>query len=152
MTSHSQDRVTYSRIDAKIYDREQLMGGVSGGKLEDFPEYKLAPCSPVTDPDASSAQESATPFKRPEMTARIFHVFKPSLVSLKSAAAAYSTNDALHALFWRHITLARCSTMSRKCCSVQATRLQYAAKMRSRGHEAIVRLLRSKCSQIPDHI
>jgi hypothetical protein len=46
-------------------------------------------------------------FKLPPMTSHIFHFSRESLATLKGAAAAHSTNDALLAFLWTHMIRAR---------------------------------------------
>jgi hypothetical protein len=130
MTSSAHNDSSLSSIDPRINDREPLMTGTSGASLDRFPEYLMAPTPPAARADATSHQMAATPFKLPDMTARIFYFSPSSLTFLKTAAAAYSTNDALHALIWRHVTLARMAAGSMS--DNGATTLLYAANMRSK--------------------
>ncbi|KAK2759853.1 hypothetical protein FQN54_002587 [Arachnomyces sp. PD_36] len=80
-------------------DRSILTGGISGANPADFPEYILSP--------TPQAATGSIPFELPPMVSRIFYFSPDSLAELKVAAGAYSTNDALSAFLWRHITIAR---------------------------------------------
>lgn len=130
MTSSAHNGSSLSSIDPRINDREPLMTGISGDTLDQFPEYVMAPTPPAASADANSHQMAATPVKLPDMTARIFYFSPSSLTFLKTAAAAYSTNDALNALIWRHVTLARMA--ARSMSDDGATTLLYPANMRSK--------------------
>jgi trichothecene 3-O-acetyltransferase len=72
------------------------------------------------------------------MTARIFYFSPSSLSSLKIVASAHSSNDALHAVLWRHITLAwnPCQNApvnaTYSSTSPQTTPLLYAVNVRLR--------------------
>jgi len=72
------------------------------------------------------------------MTTRIFYFSPSSLSSLKIVASAHSCNDALHAVLWRHITLARnpCQnalvSATYSSTSPQTTPLLYAVNVRLR--------------------
>ncbi len=70
------------------------MTGPDGATLAEFPEYTL----------------NVSAGLRPTPKDTTFHIFKfspGSLRELKTFAAAYSTIDALSALLWRHLALAR---------------------------------------------
>jgi trichothecene 3-O-acetyltransferase len=80
-----------------------LNEGLAGiTNIADFPEYVLMP-TPPTDP----SQMALPTYQLPPMTTKIFYFSPAHLADLKTAAKAYSTNDALCAFFWHHITLAR---------------------------------------------
>lgn len=89
-------------------DRSILMKAIPGANPADFPEYALSPTQ-GTAADLNSHQTAAAPipFELPPMESKIFYFSPESLAELKVSAAAYSTNDALCAFLWRHITLAR---------------------------------------------
>lgn len=121
--------------DSLINDRAPLMTGTQGAHLDDFPEYVLAPTQPAAVTDVNTHQMAVTPFKMPAMSAHIFRFSPTSLKSLKIAAAAYSTSDALNALIWRHVTFARMNASSQEPNTVNgngSTALLYSANIRSR--------------------
>jgi hypothetical protein len=128
MTSSIGNSSSLSSIDPKINNRERLIIGISGATMDEFPEYVLAPAPSAASLDMTSHQMAVTPFTLPDMTARIFY-FPPSSLRFLTAAS-YSTNDALHALFWRHITLARVAAGS--IDDNTSTALLYAGNMRFR--------------------
>jgi trichothecene 3-O-acetyltransferase len=122
-------------IDQVINDRHRLMKGGAGGALDDFPEYVLAPTPSRTKNDVLSHQMAEAPFKMPDMTAHIFRISSSALTALKQAASAYSSNDALNALFWRHVTLARIAAArdsTRTISPETGTALMYAVNVRSK--------------------
>lgn len=84
-------------------DRSILMEGIPGADLADFPEYFLSPTPQTATTDIGSHQIA----EMPRVVSKIFYFSPESLADLKIAAAAYSTNDAMCAFLWRHITLAR---------------------------------------------
>lgn len=127
MTSSAHNFAPFSKVNPNINDREPLMTGIPGATLADFTEYIL---SPSTSTSALGAWQSSTTSELPAMTSRIFCFSSPALTSLKAAAKAYSTNDAVHALVWCAMTLARLKAKSVN--SDATTKLQYAANMRSR--------------------
>ncbi|RDL41613.1 Uncharacterized protein BP5553_01592 [Venustampulla echinocandica] len=99
--------VSFSKYDTPSNDRSPLMVGAPGAKLTDFPEYILQPTPSAAAADVNMEQMAKTGFSLPPMTTCIFHFSPASLVALKAAAEAYSTNDALSGFLWRHMTLAR---------------------------------------------
>ena len=106
------------------------MEGKPGAKLEDFPEYILMANPPQSTPDANTTQMNAAPFKLPSITAHIFYSLHSCLAALKAAASSFSTNDALNTLVWRHMTIARNSSVlldGEKDCV-----MLYTANIRSR--------------------
>jgi trichothecene 3-O-acetyltransferase len=122
-------------VDQVVNERHRLMRGSAGGVVEDFPEYILAPTPRKTKNDVLSHQLAETPFKMPEMTAHIFRVTASALAALKHAASAYSSNDALNALFWRHVTLARIAAAGDGTGTISSdteTALMYAVNVRSK--------------------
>jgi hypothetical protein len=119
---------SFSFYDPTLNDRSPLMEGKPGANLADFPEYVLMP--PQSTAEANSHQTPATPFELPLMTAHIFYFSPSSLAALKTAASAFSTNDALNALVWQHVTIARnpiAPLNDEKDCV-----MLYAANIRSR--------------------
>ncbi len=58
-------------------------------------------------PPTDRPQTRPPAFQMPPMTSKIFHFSPEHLADLKSAAKAFSTNDALCAFFWHHMTVAR---------------------------------------------
>lgn len=135
MTSSVHKGSSFERINPVVNDRAALMTGLPGVDLKEHPEYMLAPTALTATTDLNTHQMAATPFKMPAMTARIFRLSQASLAALKTNAAAYSTNDALHALVWRHITLARMAASSQEPNTVNgdgSTALLYSANIRSR--------------------
>jgi hypothetical protein len=103
--------------------------------MVDFPEYFLQPTVPTALVDGNSHQIGRSPSKLPPLTARIFYFSLSSLAELKAEAAAYSTNDALTAFLWRHMSLAR-NPVSQSKLPVDVARedssLLYAANIRKR--------------------
>lgn len=111
MTSSLQCGESLHKVDPSINDRSRLMQGVAGGGIDDFPAYLLAPTPPaVPEKDPDQPQPTWTP--RKSMLSRLFRITPSSLLSLKTAIPAYSSSDALHALFWRHLSLARVAAAS----------------------------------------
>ena len=106
-------------------DRAAMRRGLAGAQINAFPEYRVHNASEALSqglpevapapPGSSSAPSSpSTPLKL-----CIFHISATQLSKLKSAASApnpsdewISTNDALCAFFWRHITRARTYAVS----------------------------------------
>jgi trichothecene 3-O-acetyltransferase len=99
--------LNFCQLEPQINDRSPLMFGTAGAKMVDFPEYFLQPTVPTALIDGNSNQMARAPSKIQPLTARIFFFSPSSLAALKVEAAAYSTNDALTAFLWRHMTLAR---------------------------------------------
>ena len=98
-------------VQPEWLDREPLMNGAGGGRLEDHPTYKL-----LGDKETEAIANGSA--KLPEYFAAssdagtaIFFISDRSLEALKRAAtqegSQVSTNDALCAFVWRHITAAR---------------------------------------------
>lgn len=98
---------TFSKYDPPSNDRSLLMTRIPGAKLTDFPEYILQPTPLIANGDVNTEKFIPTMFSMPPMTTHIFYLSPASLLELKAAAEAYSTNDALSAFLWRHMTLAR---------------------------------------------
>jgi hypothetical protein len=103
----SSEPVNFSKYDPPSNDRAALMVRATGAKLMDFPEYVLQPNPSIAAADINTEQMAQTTFSLPSMTTHVFYFSPASLLALKAAAEAYSTNDALTAFLWRHITLAR---------------------------------------------
>lgn len=93
--------------DAHVRALGPLSQGKPGANAGDFPEYLLRPTPPTAALDIASHQMAEMPYQLPPMTTRLFEFSPESLATLKNVAMAYSTNDALMALIWRHMTLAR---------------------------------------------
>lgn len=122
-------------IDARVNDRASLMTGFPGASPSDIPESALAPTPSTADTDMDFEQSEAAPSNKPAMTTRVFRLSSASRASMKTAAAAYSSNDALQSLFWRHITLARIAARAQGSDTLdgsETTALQFAANMRSK--------------------
>jgi hypothetical protein len=92
---------SFSEYDPISNDRMPLSQGLPA-KIADFPEYIIAPSPPADGP-----QMGFPAFEMPPMTSKIFYFSPEHLTGLKKAAKAYSTNDAVCAFFWHHLTLAR---------------------------------------------
>ncbi|KAH8592850.1 transferase [Bisporella sp. PMI_857] len=93
---------SFSNYDPMLNDRTPLNNGLPVNDIADFPEYVLMPTPP-----ADKTQMAPPTFQLPPMTAKIFYFSPEHLAGLKTAANAYSTNDALCGFFWHHMTLAR---------------------------------------------
>ncbi|KIM97135.1 hypothetical protein OIDMADRAFT_130426 [Oidiodendron maius Zn] len=127
--------LNFSRFEPQCKDRSPLMLGTSGAKMVDFPEYYLQATAITTVADGNSDRRTSTPLKLPPMTARIFHFSPSTLAALKAEAAAYSTNDALTAFLWRHMTLARNPVSQSKPAAHkigETSTVLYAANIRRR--------------------
>ena len=105
--TNSSEPVSFSKYDPPSNDRGPLMVGAAGAKLADFPEYILQPAPPGAAADVNMERIAQTAFSLPSMKTHIFYFSPASLLALKAAAEAYSTNDALTAFLWQHMTLAR---------------------------------------------
>jgi hypothetical protein len=101
-TGVTNDSESFSKYDPVSNDRTPLYEGLPAKNIADFPEYVLMPTPP-----ADATQMAPPTFQLPPITAQIFYFSPEHLADLKTAAKAYSTNDALCAFFWRHMTLAR---------------------------------------------
>ena len=135
MTASMVEDSSLVEADSLINERAPLMTGMAGANLNDFPEYVLKPTVSAAVTDVNTHQMAATPHRMPPMSARIFRFSTTSLKSLKIAAGAYATNDALNALIWRHVTLARMNASSQEPNTVNgdgSTALLYSANIRSR--------------------
>jgi trichothecene 3-O-acetyltransferase len=137
-TSAASAPISFAKVDPASNDRSHLMTGLLGATLSDCPEYVLAPTPLATAGDVNTHQMATTPTILPPMTARIFSFLPSALSSLKIAASAHSTNDALYAVLWRHITLARNPLQNahintvQSATSPQTTALLYAVNIRPR--------------------
>lgn len=123
----------FSTYDAVLNDRTPIMKGKPGADLADFPEYVLTPTPPK---DTTNSGLDATSTEIPPMTARIFYFSLSSLYKLKNAASAFSTNDALNALIWRRVTMARNPT-SGLLSHNKDSRILYAANIRARENSPL---------------
>ncbi|PMD47827.1 hypothetical protein L207DRAFT_416044 [Hyaloscypha variabilis F] len=101
-TGAPKDSGPLSNYDRMSNDRTPLSNGLPVTNIADFPEYVLMP-TPPTDVSAFVAPA----YQLPPMTSKIFYFSPEHLAELKAAAEAFSTNDALSAFFWHHMTLAR---------------------------------------------
>jgi hypothetical protein len=127
--------LNFSQFDPQINDRSPLMFGTAGATMVDFPEYFLQPAVPTAIVKGNSHQKPHALSELPPLTARIFYFSTSSLAALKVEAAAYSTNDALTAFVWRHITLARNPVFGSKLpvdIVGEDSALLYAANIRRR--------------------
>jgi hypothetical protein len=127
--------LNFSHFEPQINDRSPLMFGTAGAKMVDFPEYFLQPAVPTALVKENPHQIPHAPSKLPPLTSRIFYFSPSALAALKVEAAAYSTNDALTAFLWRHMTLAR-NLVSQSTLPVDVvgedSALLYAANIRKR--------------------
>lgn len=92
---------SFSEYDPISNDRMPLYQGLPAN-IADFPEYIILPTPPTDRP-----QMGPPAFQMPPMSSKIFYFSPNHLAGLKIAAKAYSTNDALCAFFWHHMTVAR---------------------------------------------
>lgn len=101
-------------------DRAPMRKGLKGAQMRDFPEYRVHKVPKEINPGlakqvlAPQGSSSASTSLSAPLKLCIFRISAPQLSQLKSAASApnpsdewISTNDALCALLWRHITRAR---------------------------------------------
>jgi trichothecene 3-O-acetyltransferase len=101
-TGVTNDSGPLSKYDPISNDRTPLCHGLPGTNIAAAPEYVLMPTSPT------SISSLAPPtYQLPPMTSKIFYFSPTHLADLKVAAKAFSTNDALCAFFWHHMTVAR---------------------------------------------
>ncbi|KAG0647680.1 Acyltransferase easC [Hyphodiscus hymeniophilus] len=121
---------SFSIYSPALNDRMPLMEGKPGAQLKDFPEYVLMP----TPPKTAAIQESSVRHPdRSAMTTHVFYFSPESLGQLKSAAAAFSTNDALIGLVWQHMTIARNPVSAPlELTHDKESRMLYAVNVRSR--------------------
>ncbi|KAH7377994.1 transferase [Cadophora sp. MPI-SDFR-AT-0126] len=94
---------TATKYDHVSNDRTPLSKGVPTDNIAEFPEYVLAPTPPADQTNLATP----TSFQMPLMTSKIFTFSPQTLAALKVEASAYSTNDALVAFFWHHMSAAR---------------------------------------------
>ncbi|KAK0115893.1 hypothetical protein ONS95_012939 [Cadophora gregata] len=93
----------FTKHDPSSNDRSPLSAGIPTDNIAAFPEYMLAPTPPADQTNLAPP----TAFQMPPMAAKIF-TFSPSmLAALKAEVKAYSTNDAVVAFFWHHMSTAR---------------------------------------------
>lgn len=120
---------SFTTYDAQSNDRSPLMEGMQGANFVDFPEYMLSPPA-----NGGTQQMPAMAFEMPPLAARIFHFSPESLANLKAAAAAFSTNDALCAFIWQHMTLARTRSgfFADPASGEETSALAYAVNIRNR--------------------
>ncbi|PGH31014.1 hypothetical protein GX50_06218 [[Emmonsia] crescens] len=132
--SASGGSTSFTVYDSTSNDRTPLMTGHPGADLAEFPEYILMPTAPTTVmADVNTHQIAAMPTTLPPMTSHIFYFSSASLTALKAAASAFSTNDALCAFLWQHMTLARNPTdSSRVEKSTKTSSLLFSVNIRGR--------------------
>lgn len=121
---------SFTTYDARSNDRGLLMEGMPGANLADFPEY-----TPRYSANISTKQIPAMDLEMPPFAARIFRFSLESLASLKAAAAAFSTNDALSAFIWQRMTLARTRSgilATDSSSGEETSSLAYAVNIRNR--------------------
>lgn len=124
---------SFTQHDHPSNDRSRLMTGNPGANLANYPEYILTPSPRGTSTDVNTHQMAEMPFQLPPMTAHIFYFSPESLAVLKHSAASHSTNDALMAFTWKHMTLARNPPSSTKISSSdedKTSALLFAANIR----------------------
>ncbi len=107
-------------LPAELLERSAMMKGAPSSDVKDCPEYIIT--SPeqkdlaASESDRLKDQEAVDAIiaAMPPMTAQIFHFSHARLAQLKADASSInavdqwiSTNDALSALLWKHICLAR---------------------------------------------
>ncbi len=97
---------SFSKYDPVSNDRTLMNEGIPTENIADFPEYVIMPTPP-----ADQTQMAPPTFQMPPMSARIFTFSPECLAELKTAAKAYSTNDAIVGFFWHHMTAARNPTI-----------------------------------------
>ena len=113
------------RLTPRSMSRAPMCDGLVGVRLQDFPEYRvvndskamsLAPTGLASAAAAAAPTTSPSRLKSPfgPLKFCIFYISASRLADLKSTASPskpsdswISTNDALCALLWRHITRAR---------------------------------------------
>ncbi|KUJ19672.1 uncharacterized protein LY89DRAFT_457710 [Mollisia scopiformis] len=113
---------SFSTYDPVSNNRMPLCQGLPAN-IADFPEYIMMP---------SDGQQMGFPaFEMPPMVSKIFYFSSEHLANLKTAAKAYSTNDALCAFFWHHMTAARNPTTDAGD-NVKTSNICFAVNIRSR--------------------
>ena len=96
-------------------DRKQLKGSERAGEASEFPEYSILSPQPET---AAGDAGTGKSYSLPDMTSAIFHFsteslrelkhqVKSSMMPQKAEGTWVSANDALCALLWQRISLAR---------------------------------------------
>ena len=132
-------------VTPQLFDRSPLLQGAGTGKLEDHPEYTLAP-------EGATARATEDPGVylpcSPDVQSRIYFFSDKALARLKLAATVpstnegveratwVSTNDALIALFWCCVTSAR-MVESKRVASEIFPLFAMAVNGRQRFHEPI---------------
>lgn len=101
-TAEASGSRSFTTYNAQLSDRSPLMEGIPGADIVDFPEYRLP-----NSTDMLAQQMPPGDFQLPRMASHVFYFSPESLADIKTAAAAYSTHDALCAFVWRHMTMAR---------------------------------------------
>lgn len=114
-------------VNPQWFDRSPLLQGAGTGRLQDHPEYALAPEGAT----ARAAEDPSSYYPSSEsVLSAVFFFSDEALERLKMAAtepgaddgdegtAWISTNDALIALFWCCITSARVAGSTRATCEI----------------------------------
>ena len=109
-----------SKLGETSMDRAPMRKGLTGAQIRDFPEYRVQKAPKALNPGlaekvvAPPGSSSGSTSPSAPLKLCIFRISATQLSQLKSAASApnpsdewISTNDALCALLWRHITRAR---------------------------------------------
>ena len=110
-------------LTPRSMDRSSMCNGLVGSQIEDFPEYRVIDVSAMMLAQAEMAAATATPIPAAPTNPLkslgplkfcLVHLPVKGLAHLKSAASPptptdgwISTNDAICALLWRHITRVR---------------------------------------------
>ncbi len=132
-------------MNENLMDRTPMREGLKEARVEDHPEYRVLEEPKAVDPGqaATLTGEAATTASKPATAPLKFCVFYFSasqLSQLKSAASPpqssnkwISTNDAICALLWRHISLARArSGHSPETSGSKASTLNFAMALEGR--------------------
>jgi hypothetical protein len=135
--AYDSHKLRFTQFEPQHCDRSTLMTGTSGAKVEDFPAYFFQPAASKAPEKGKSHQIPRAPLQLPPMVSYIFRFSPESLATLKVDAAAYSTNDALTAFLWRHMTLARNPVFQAEAepsgdVAEKASAVLYAVNIRSR--------------------
>ncbi|KAK8065509.1 hypothetical protein PG997_012256 [Apiospora hydei] len=122
---------TFTSYDASSNDRSVLMHGIPPKNKADFPEYTIKAPKEQIAPEAAPPPPAA--FQLPPMDFNIFHFSSAKLAGLKLDAAAYSTNDAMSAFLWHHMTKARNPSSSPADLEGKTSAWAYAVNTRGRA-------------------
>ena len=99
----------------KATQRERLTSSVTGASLDEFPEYATIPDNIASyQPEVTNGESAELAPMPPQVDSHVFYFSAQKLTELKDLASAklegsdwISTGDALSALLWRSITVAR---------------------------------------------